>query len=74
MHDTEQLKIITTDLSAVSPEDTVTYGEVLTFMNKQPNTILVYKVITTSMDNSIILSGNHVIYARKSNKEKFVPM
>ena len=43
-------------------------------MKKQPNTFMMYKTITTSMDNCIILSGDHVMYARKNDKEKFIPM
>ena len=71
---TEKFKLIATNSPAVSPDGTITHSQVLTFMKKQPKTITMYNEITTSGDNSIILSGDHVMYARKSDKEKFMAM
>ena len=35
---------------------------------------MMYKTITTSMDKFVTLSGDHVMYAKKSDNEKFIPM
>ena len=55
-------------------DGSVTYSEIRTFMEKQPTVITTYKTITTSSNNTIRLSGNHLIYARKFPTEQFYPM
>ena len=51
-----------------------THGKIITFLKKQHNVIMEYKSITTSLNNTINLSGNHLIYARTSCSDQFHPM
>ena len=50
------------------------YGEVKTFLKRQPDVIIKYKSITTFRNQTLSLSGNHLIYARHSFQERFNPM
>ena len=52
---------------------TGTYSEVKAFLQRQPNILYQYKSIAT-MKETIILSGNHLIYARKNLDDQFNPM
>ena len=58
----------------VSLSGRLTYSKVSTFMKKQANSINMYNSITTSGNKTISLSGNHLIYGRKSSSDKFHPM
>ena len=58
---------------SVSSDGTLTYSQVRTFLKSQPAVVTMYKSFTTSSNNTIQLSGNHLIYARQ-NSEKFSPM
>ena len=58
----------------VSQSGRLTYSKVITFLKKQPKTSNMYKSITTSGNKTINLSGNHLIYGRKSSSDKFNPM
>ena len=50
------------------------FSEVKAFLKKQPHVIGTYKSITTSGNKTITLSPNHLIYARKMDTEKYLPM
>ena len=56
------------------PATGVSYSEVRTFMKRQPTVTTMYKSITTSCNNTINLSRDHLIYARKSRTDEFTPM
>ena len=59
----------------VSPTGSVIYTEVRTFMKQQPTTTTTaYKSITTSLNKTISLSSNHLLYARKYGTDKFQKM
>ena len=51
-----------------------TFSEVKAFLKKQPLVIGTYKSITTSTNQTITLSPNHLIYARKAETKKYDPM
>ena len=50
------------------------YSEVKTFLTKAPSVIDMYKLITTSLNKTISLTGSHLLYVRKANTEKFSQM
>ena len=52
----------------------ITYSEVRTFMKKQSTMVGMYRSITTSLNKTISLSGDHLIYARSPGTDKFNPM
>ena len=51
----------------------MTYSEVKAFLKKQQNVITQYKLIET-MNKTLILSADHLVYARKRFFDKFYPM
>ena len=57
----------------VSSSGIVTYSEVKTFLKKQPDMILEYKSITI-WNETLTLTGNHLLYARENSVDKFHPM
>ena len=57
----------------VSSAGIVTYSEVTSFLKKQPNIMTEYKSITT-LNGTITLTGNHLVYARKVFADQFNPM
>ena len=52
----------------------IIYSEVRTFMKKQADMILKFKSITTYPDKILTLTGNHLVYARKTYNDNFNPM
>ena len=48
-------------------------SEIRTILKKQPTVRTLYKSITTNMNKTISLSGNHLIFSR-TNMVKFLPM
>ena len=56
---------------AVSSTGSVTYSEVKTFLEKDPTVVKQYQAITTLCNESLILSGNHNVFARKYSSEEF---
>ena len=58
----------------VSPDGTIEFSEVRTFLEKKVEVTNTYKSITTSRNNTISLTGNHLIYTKKSHIDKFVAM
>ena len=50
------------------------YSEVRAFLKRQPDVIVSYKTIKTLWNQTLSLSGNHLIYARKSGQGVFIPM
>ena len=59
------------NLLSVSSGGRLTYGKVKAFQKKQYSMTSVYKSISTSSNNTITLSENHLIYARKNCRNKF---
>ena len=57
----------------LSPTGVATYGEVKAFLKKQPNVVAKYTSIVTS-NETLILTGNHLIYARSHFEDQFKPM
>ena len=55
----------------VSAFGVVTYSEVRTFFHKSKGSTSMYKLLTTDMNNTISLSGNHLIYTRKNEMDTF---
>ena len=58
----------------VSENGEITFSEVKAFIEKQPHVTAIYKSISTSSNQTITLSPNHLIYARKVETEKYLPM
>ena len=58
----------------VSTNGTITYSEVRTFLEKQTDVIVEFKSITTYLDQTLTLTGNHLVYARKASNAKFNPV
>ena len=58
----------------VVSHDELTYSEVKLFLVKESDVITEYKTITTSSNRTISLSGNHLIFARKADRDRFYPM
>ena len=52
----------------------MTYSEGKTFMKKDANMILEYKSITTMTNESLLLTEDHLVYARKCDSEEFNPV
>ena len=50
----------------------VTFSEVKAFLKKQPHVTTTYKSITTSTNQTITLSPNHMIYARKLRQKSIL--
>ena len=58
----------------VSHSGNIVYSEIRGFMKKQHTGIVMYKTLTTSKNKTIQLSGDHLIYARKTSLNKYHPM
>ena len=50
------------------------YSDIKTFLHKDDTTIGIYVKIMTAANNTIFLSGNHLIYATKNSNDKLSPM
>ena len=50
------------------------YSEVRTFLHTEPAATAIFKSITTSGNNTVRLSENHVIFARNTIAEEFQSM
>ena len=57
----------------VSPTGTVTYSEVRAFIEKQPDIMIQCKSIAT-VNETLILTGNHLVFAREKIASQFNPM
>ena len=57
----------------VSENGMVTYSEVKAFLKKEPDGVLEYKSIT-SCNETLTLTGNHLLYAKDKSVDKFHPM
>ena len=55
----------------VSLAGAVTYSKVTTFLKRQPNMITQCKSITTFNNKTLILTANHLVYARKCAADQF---
>ena len=55
----------------VTASGSVKYSSVKAFLKKQSDVIMNYKSIATFLNKSISLSGNHLVYARKHDSDKF---
>ena len=58
----------------VSPDGTIIYTKVKGFLDKMPTTIAKYKSIETSYNNTLTVSGQHLIYAKRKGTNKFKPV
>ena len=56
----------------VSPDGTIEFSEIKTFLEKKLDVTSTYKSITTSRKNTITLTGNHLVCTKKSHVNKFV--
>ena len=59
--------------NVVSKTGELTYNEITAFLKQQPNTITQYKSIKT-VNKTITLTENHLIYGRKNSAKQFIPM
>ena len=50
------------------------YSDIKTFLHKDDAAIGLHIKIMTAANNTISLSGNHLIYATKNCSDKFSPM
>ena len=57
----------------VSSAGIVAYSEVRTFLKKQPSIMTRYKSIAT-LNGTLAVTGNHLIYARKTFAKELSPM
>ena len=51
----------------------MTYSEVKAFLKKEQTVISQYKLIAT-MNKTLTLSGDHLVYTRKRLVDRFYPM
>ena len=58
---------------AVSSTGQPTHTEVKAFLQKEPNIIIKCKLISTQ-NETLTLTENHLIYARKHFADQFIPM
>ena len=61
-------------LCSVLSSGRTVHSEVKTFLTKEPSAVTLYKSITTFLNKTISLTGNHLIYAKKGCTDKFSPM
>ena len=61
-------------LNSVLQGGKISYSEVRAFLMKESSAINMHKSITTSMNSTITLTGNHLIYAKNRNADQFYPM
>ena len=59
---------------AVSSTGSVKYSKIITFQEKQQQTIMMYWSITTFCNKTLTLSDNHLLYARKNFSDEFNTM
>ena len=57
----------------VLSDGVIQYSEVIGFMKKQEAGHNMFKLVHSCLDQAIALTGNHLIYARKPDAEKFYP-
>ena len=57
----------------VSSTGELTFSEVTTFLKKQRDIVMLYKSIV-SVNETLSLTGNHLVYARKTFDHRFNPM
>ena len=57
----------------VSANGRVMYSTIEAFLEKQPNMVTEYRSIAT-VNETLILTGNHLVYARRSADDQFNPM
>ena len=57
----------------VSSSGVLMYSKVRSFLKKQPNIMTQYKSIKT-VNTTVMLSGNHLIYAKEHFAKQFDPM
>ena len=61
-------------LNVVLSSGAVIYSEVRAFLEKDFTVITKYKSLTTIWNETLTLTGNHLIYGRKNCTDKFNPM
>ena len=60
-------------IDTVSSTGKVTHSEVIAFLEKKPDIMAEFKSITT-INETIILTGNHLVFARERFSTQFIPM
>ena len=60
-------------LHLVSPDGSIVYSTVRTFLKIKHTEVTIYKSIMISGNKTIDLTGNHLIYSRKCSTDKFNP-
>ena len=68
-----KFSILYSNIYLATSDGSLTYSEVISFVEKQHALTTMFKSITTSFNNTVTLTGNHLIYARRSSVEKFIP-
>ena len=58
----------------VSPSGSINYSEVTALLRKQSVLSGMYMSMTTSLNTTVSMTANHLIYARKHCSEKFHPV
>ena len=55
----------------VSKNGSLIFSDVMAFMERKHNVTTKYKLITTLLNQTISLTGNHPLYTRRRSTEKF---
>ena len=58
----------------MTPDGSIRFSEVRAFVHKDDTRVTEYWSITTMANYTIALSGEHLIYTRRSYKDNFNPM
>ena len=58
----------------VSTNGNLICSEITSFMEREHFTTNMYALLTTSHNKTISLTKNHLVYARKSSMDKFMPV
>ena len=69
-----QLNVISDHILSAASDGRVIFNTITTFLKKQPMKYNDYLSIMTSRNHSISLIGNHLIYSRKHQADKFNPV
>ena len=56
------------------PDGSNTYSEIKAFLMKEHTAVTMYQQITTSTNQTISLTGNHLIYVRKRFTDNFLSL
>ena len=57
-----------------TPDGKTKFSEIKAFLAKEQTAVTMYKQMTTSSNQTISLTGNHLIYVRKRFTDQFLPL